>query len=267
VLKDCLPHLLEFFQRDFDWPNPAFRESYRGLLDLLYLSTEGSRADLAVFSELTDAVLGLGTGDLGRYRELVGCASDLLARYGAPVTFDWAIDHLDLLARHPAPDIEARAGFARATFSLLHRTPGRVAPEQRDVARLVAAEIGLAGEFAAMFPPALAGAEAEDPLAALAGQSVAVYTLTESAARQFQAVLEVRAPGVRVSLCHDLDASQRLKQLARQADLFIAAVRSATHAATGCIDANRPEEKPTLRPRGKGAASMLRAVREHLAAE
>ena len=94
--------------------------------------------------------------------------------------------------------------------------------------------------------------------------SIALYTLTERAARQVMNVLETAAPGVRVTLCHDLVATPRLKQLARQADLFVVATGSAKHAATICIDANRPPEKPTLRPTGRGAASMLTAIRKHL---
>jgi hypothetical protein len=94
--------------------------------------------------------------------------------------------------------------------------------------------------------------------------SVAAYTLTERAGKQFQSVLESLAPGVRVSLAHDLHASPRLKQLARQADLFVLVTSSAKHAASDCVRANRPPEKPTLLPTGKGAASLLASVRGYI---
>jgi hypothetical protein len=67
-----------------------------------------------------------------------------------------------------------------------------------------------------------------------------------------------------VSLCHDLDASKRLKQLAKQTDVFVMVTASAKHAATSAIEDNRPAGMPLLRPAGKGSASMLRVMREHL---
>ena len=63
---------------------------------------------------------------------------------------------------------------------------------------------------------------------------MAVYTLTESAGKQFKAILEARAPRVRVSLCNDLVASNRLKQLARQADVFLIATWSAMRFRYSC---------------------------------
>ena len=267
VLRDCLPHLLLFFQKDPAWPNPLLKVIYRHLLDLLFFSTEGGRPDLVVWNELLDAALTLGIAGADDYGELVAYLKDLLTKFVAPTTLDWAIDALGLLVAHPCADAAARrtvfvAILDRAATFLRH-----IEPEQRDLLRLSAADLKETELFDQYIPPApQAGpAEAEDRLATLGSLSVAVYTLTESAGKQFKVVLEARALGVRVSLCHDLVASSRLKQLARQADLFVVATGSATHAATACIEAHRPETMPTLKPSGKGAASMLRAIREHLA--
>jgi hypothetical protein len=104
----------------------------------------------------------------------------------------------------------------------------------------------------------------DEPFAHLAGRSVALYTLNESAARQVKSILEARVPTIRLALCHDTDGSTRLRQLARNADLFVMAVASATHAATNFITDNRPSHLPLLRPQGQGSASMLRVVRNYL---
>ena len=100
-----------------------------------------------------------------------------------------------------------------------------------------------------------------DALCALSGMPV--YALTVRTAEQFRHVVEARAPGTKVSLLHDLDASKRLEQHARQADLFILVTAPAKHAATDCVRASRPAGKPLIVPLGKGAASMLAAVRGH----
>ena len=266
VLRDCLPHLLAFFQKDDGWPNPAFREIYRALLELLFYSTEGSQADLALFNQLVDVLLLLGAGDAASYREFVASGRDLWARLDSPLLLDWLLDLLECLVIHPCSDKEARLELLQDALNGLRKHHRRVNAEQRELLRLLAGDLGQ-GELFAQYFPESEGAEpdpAGDPLARLAGRSVGAYTLSESAGRQFQQVLLSRCPTVRVSLCHDLDASKRLKQLAKQADIFVMVTASAKHAATIAIEDNRPAAMPLLRPAGKGSASMLRVMREHL---
>ncbi len=266
VLRDCLPHLLAFFQQDPAWPNPALKAVYRHLIDLLFFSTEGGRADFVVWNEMLDAALTLGTASAAEYGDLITYLSELWTRFSAPATLDWAIDAMAILLVHPCADTAARRSFFVALLDRLTTFLRHVEPEHWALLHLTAADLGetdLLGQYipAAAAVPAL---PSEDPFAVLGSMSVAVYTLTENAGKQFKDVLESRAPGVRVNLCHDLAATTRLKQLARQADLLLVATSSAKHAATACIAVNRPDEKPTLYPTGKGAASLLRAFREHL---
>jgi len=267
ALRDSLPHLLAFFQTDPGWPNTELGPNYRLLLDLLFYSTEGGRADLVVFNDLLDALLGLGTGGGDQYRELCSYAKDLWGRYAAPATLDWAIDCVSILAVYPCADDVARRSLLQDVFDRAVGFARHVAPEQRELLRLTATDMGEGSLVAGYFPETGAAEEpTDDPFKLLDDKSIAVYTLTESAGRRFQEVLESRAPTVRVSLAHDRVASARLKQLARQADIFLVATGSAKHSATDCIEATRPRELPILRPGGKGAASLLRAVREYLAA-
>jgi hypothetical protein len=267
ALRESLPHLLAFFEGDSAWPNPHFRRVYRALIDLLFFSTEGGRADLTVFSDLLDGVLVHGVGAASDFVELVTFATELWTRVAAPTTVDWGIEVVDLLVAHPCPDPPSRVAFFQAMLDRLLGFARHVTQDQRFLLGLLAADLGVADTYKSYFQGETADhtAEGDDPLAAAGGLSVAAYTLTERAARQFQQALEARAPGVRVSLCHDTVASSRLKQLARQADLFVMTTSSAKHAATICIEANRPNDRPLLRPVGRGAASMLRAVREYLA--
>jgi hypothetical protein len=215
---------------------------------------------------LLDAALTLGTANAAEYGELITYLSELWTRFAAPATLDWAIDAMAILVLHPCADATARRSFFVALLDRLMTFLRHVETEHWALLRIVATDLGEA-DFLGQYLPAAAAApaaSAEDPLAVLNTMSVAVYTLTESAGKQFKSVLEPRIPGVRITLCHDLAATTRLRQLARQADLFLVATSSAKHAATACIAANRPNEKPTLYPSGKGAASLLRAVREHL---
>jgi hypothetical protein len=102
----------------------------------------------------------------------------------------------------------------------------------------------LSKDRAASYFPVAGGAAGNetDPLANLGGRSIAVYTLTTRAAEQFRRVVEARAPGAAVTLLHDLDASKRLEQHARQAALFVLVTASAKHAATDCTMSNLAQQ-------------------------
>lgn len=265
VLRDCLPHVLAHLQRDPAWPNPALRGTYRLLAELLMVSTEGGLADFAVFNDLAEALLRLGMSRAEEYAEVVGWGLDLWREHASPAILDWLADFLEMLTAFPCPVEERRRDACRVAVEGVQRFERRAGPEVRDVLRRLCADLGQAELYDLHFPAtAPASEEEDDPMAALASMSVAIYTLTESAARQAQSILESRYPGVRVSLCHDRGASRRLVQLARQSDLFVVAVGSAKHAATECILSARPRDMATVRPNGKGSASILRAVRESL---
>ena len=221
-----------------------------------------------MFNELFDAILGLGVGgvsDVSTYPMLIQYARELWEHFAASTILDWMLDTLELAVVHPCPNVEARLGLFQAVLDKCQQFIRRIEPEQRELLRSIAEDISQVPLFDEYMPATQAPTPiVDDPFSELASKSVAVYTLTESAARQFKRILEERSPGVRISLCHDIDASMRLRQLARQADLFLVATASSTHAATGCIDASRPSTLPTVRIGGKGSASMLRAVRGYL---
>lgn len=266
ALRDSLPHLLAFFQRDNGWPNPAFREIYRTLFDRLYLSTEGSRSDLIVFSELLECLLSVGVTETSEYRELIQCAADLCHRFTAPATFDHVIDLIGVLVTQPCQNADARLSLLDTVLESLQRISRHVRADQRALLDLLANDIGVPDRVAAYIPrPESFTQTQSDPLSALRSMAVAIYSLTENASRQVQQILETNYPGVKVSLSCDLGGTSRLKQLARQADLFVMVTASAKHAATEFITANRSRNMPILRPNGKGAASMLAAIRDYFA--
>lgn len=264
ALRDSLPHLLAFFQRDDKWPNPAFRDVYRTLFDRLYLSTEGSRSDLIVFSELLECLLSVGLTAASEYYELIQCAADLCHRFTAPATFDYAIDLVGVLVNQPCQNSEARLLLLDNVLESLQKFSRHVRADQRALLDLLANDLGAPLRVAEYLPtPAASPQTISNPLVALCSMSVAIYSLTESASRQVQQILESTYSGVKVLLNHDLAGTTRLKQLARQSDLFVMVTASAKHAATEFITANRPKPMPILRPAGKGAASMLAAIRDH----
>jgi hypothetical protein len=265
VVYDSLPHLLAFFRKDPGWPRRAFRPVYRAILDLLWASTRGGEADLSLFNDLADALLRLGL-DSGEYGQLLEQAMDLWQRFRAPALFDWLLNFLAVLSEQPCPDAERRRTLLDGAVNGYLQLAPRVTAEQRALLLELAGLQGEAGRVEGLLPSPSVPSGREDSMGGLREMSVAIYSLTDSAARLAGEVLERGYPGVKVRLSHDKDCSRRLQQLARQADLFVMVTASAKHAATSCIEEHRPHDLPLLRPDGKGAASILRAVRQHFRA-
>jgi hypothetical protein len=100
----------------------------------------------------------------------------------------------------------------------------------------------------------------------LARKIVGIYTLTETAGRQAQAVLQSAVPDIVVDLNHDHAASSALAALVARSDLMVVAWASAKHAATEFIKARRGA-RPLVYAAGRGASSIVRAIEDWARAE
>lgn len=267
VFHNALPYLLAFFQKDEQWPRREFLALYRLLLELLVLSTEGGDADLVLFNELAIALLTLGV-DKANYIEIVDYTLQLWNRFASPKKVDWVLDLLDVLVLYPCPSPEWRSQLLFSAANNFGQFTRRIEAEQWRFFRLLVEDLGqkqaLEGLLASDAISAQSVNEADDIFQKLKNKSVLIYTLTESVALRVKSLLEAFCEGVTVHLSHDKAGNDRLRQLARSADIVVMATASAKHAATGFIEGNRPNDLPILRPSGKGSASMLRIIRSYL---
>jgi hypothetical protein len=267
ALQYALPHILTFYQRDAGWPRAELAEAYVWTLEQLAVGSHGGEDDLSAFHELAQAILSLGAGG-SQYERLVDAAGLLATGASSYQGVTWGLDLLDLLVVYPCPREELRLRFLMEVTGLFRKYWLRLDQSQWVVLRTLCEELGereiLEGLLTGATSSEPAFSTGGDVLAALSGKTVAVYTLTERAGRRMQEILQHRAPGVTVAVSHEKVGSESLRQLARRADIFIVATASAKHAATGFINAHRPNLLPTLRPSGKGTASMLRALHDYL---
>ena len=267
TLQLALPHVIAFYQRDAEWPRAELAAAYLWTLEQLAMGSRGGVDDLAAFHELAQAVLSVGAG-VAEYERLTDSAELLSDDAASYHSVGWALDLLDLMVVHPCPRPDLRVRVLARVSALFRRYWMRLDESQWEMLRTLCDELGQRDVFQALSAsgetPARSEASTIDAFGALRGRSVAVYTLTERAGRRLAEILERRAPGVSIQLSHEKVGSDSLRHLARHADVFIVATASAKHAATGFIDAHRPRDLPTLRPAGKGTASMLRALLDHL---
>lgn len=193
-----------------------------------------------------------------RIKELI----ELMKRLGGLPPLDGVLDALALLAVSPCPrGAEGlRDQYTTHVVGLARRYASRWAESDRALLRQLMGELGQ--------PELLEGLWAEEPEAdrggpdlwkVLHGKWLGVYTLTPGAAQLFHSMVTTRVPKVRVETNDDEVATERLISLARGADLMFMVTRSATHQATACIEAHRGRKK-LLRPDGKGASSLWRAL-------
>jgi hypothetical protein len=259
TVKDALPHFLQFIDRTDE---PA---RHRELLDdmtvLLLSEEEAGVADVQVIVNLVGSLLEMGVS-AARYRQLVGDFCDLWERIDSPAHLDAAIDMLDVLMTQACPDPGAREILFQKLATSFQRWRRRVRLDQWALLADLASELGEFEYIEAVRPADELSGSAPSVAArdALAGQTVAIYSLTETAAARAAGFLRRNFDDVTVELSSDHVASDRLRALARSADVFVLATRSAKHAATTFIEAERPPGRPLVYAAGKGSSSLLRAV-------
>jgi hypothetical protein len=254
-LVESLPSLVRWVKEDAEYPRPILAAVYESLLQLFDLLERRGGAERDAAADLFEAILSLGiTKD--SYRRLLSDFGKLIEEGAGTSSIYWLIDLASILLEHPTPDLNARLVLLNRILGSFQPLLGLLSPGQRASYNRIAT--------GASWPalPTPVGSAAPGALGRLGGQSVAIYTLTESAGRQAETVLKELIPSLRVELAHDHVASSRLARLARDADIFVMSAASAKHAATDCIVANRGAQ-PLLYAAGRGFSSIVRAIEEY----
>ena len=258
-IKDALPHFLQFIERVGE---PA---QHRPLLDdlstLLLIDDDPSVADVAVAVTLIGTIFELGA-PAERRRELVYDFITLHASVDSAAHLDAALDLFDIVLTFAAADTASREAAFALLLNSLQRWRRRVRSDQWLIAQDLAAEAGAAEAVSQLVPAGEGNADVDGgrPRDALRGKTVAIYTLTEPAAVRARDFLLRNFDGVNVILSSAHVASDQLGSLARSADVFVIATRSAKHPATTFIEVQRPPDRPPAYAAGKGSASLIRAV-------
>lgn len=268
VIRNASPFLIRAFLPE-SGPVAAFKPIYKALIDhLVYDETIGTD-DLEAIALLIDAILRtnpsrhVGNND---FVEAVDIIRSLWCERKSPTHLDWVLDSLDslidvaaqnhaLLAPLLAEIVEAVQGFRR-----------RVQPSQWRLMQLLSTDLGLPETFIGEVPQEHHDQVEDNPFPspdALVGKSIAVYTLTERISKRFERLVRDAFSGVTVRLLHDKVLTDRMKSLAKSADLFIVNIWDAKHAATNGIANHRPASLPTMNPKGKSATAMFECVAQY----
>lgn len=266
VARAAVPQIYAGFFPDDVPPSPAARPVASLLFLLIAMDETLSRADLDLLGQLTSLLIeqGLSPDD---YVSLLGDLEDVQKRIGSYAYLPWSLDVSEALAILPCPSDDTRDARLRLFLQVLGQAAGfahRLAPADLIPIETLAKDYGVGPEaVTALKRETATDAAAAASLPNLEGKTIGIYTLAETAGSRAKAALEILFPGCRVVVNSDLVATAQLTSLAKSADLFVFAWKSSSHQAFYCVKDALAGKEPIWAP-GKGTASILRAVLEHL---
>lgn len=260
VARNAIPAIFEAFIPSDEALSEAGRPIATLLFDLISLDDRVTPLNLNLLQILAILLLNSGLSD-NEYRNLASSLEDVLNRSGSYTNLTWGLDVAEALAIAPAPSEHARAqrqGFFLQLVGQAQHFAHRMSRYEVISFFHLCPDFDVEQAVLGKITPQLEDATT-DHQPDLSEKLIGIYTLTESAAQRARATLMEMFPKVRVVINADQVASERLKNLAKNADIFIFAWKSSSHQAYYCVkDAMKPREP--LMPTGKGSASLVRAV-------
>lgn len=266
VARAAVPQIYASFFPDDEKASPAARPIASLLFLLIAMDETLSRADLDLLGQLTNFLIeqGLSPDD---YVSLIGDLEDVQKRIGSYVYLPWSLDVSEALAILPCTSDEARDARLRLFLLVLGQAAGfahRLVPDDLLPIETLAKDYGVGAEaVSALKREAATDVAGAASVPNLDGKMIGIYTLAEAAGARAKAALEGLFPGCKVVVNSDLVATAQLTSLAKAADLFVFAWKSSSHQAFYCVKEALAGKEPIWAP-GKGTASILRAIREHL---
>jgi hypothetical protein len=257
IFRDAFAPLVEFFVDRPALPVRGFGPLYAMLIRIVAWNGMVSANELELASALVQALVSLAPSKQD-YVEAVDAYAEILGANNAPSNVDWALNAAEMLALHASPDNgESRLRFFMAVVEMARACAHRLRPVQYEILSLLAKDYGCSGLLEAF--PTLQGTAEELTLRTDFAGLIGIYTLTEPAGQRAQQFLRKLLPQAKVEVNADHVATDKLKHLATNADIFVFAWKSSKHQAYFAVKDARGS-KQTLLPLGKGSASILDCV-------
>lgn len=267
IVRAAVPQIFASFFYDDGQASPATKPIASLLFLLIAMDDTLSRTDLDLLAQLTTLLIEQGVSS-SEYVSLISDLKDVQKRIGSYAYLPWSLDVSEALAILPSPSDEARDARLRLFLQVLDEAAGfahRLVPADLVLIEALAKDFGVEPEaVSALKREADTDGTAYAARPSLNGKTIGIYTLAEAAGSRAKVALKELFPGCKVVVNSDLVATARLTSLAKAADLFVVAWKSSSHQAFYCVKDALAGREPIWAP-GKGTASILRAVLDHLA--
>lgn len=259
TFRDAFAPLVEFFVDRPTRPVRGFGPLYAMLIRIVAWNGVVSVNELELASAVMQALVSLAPSE-DDYIEAVDAYAEILVANSAPGNVDWALNAAEMLAINASPNKESRLRFFIAVVEVVRASAHRLNSVQFEVLSLLAKDYGIPELLDGFIPQVtLVPEQDRNKFSGLIG----IYTLTESAGTRAQQFLKKFLPQARVEVNADHVATDKLKHLAKNADIFVFAWRSSKHQAYYAAKESRGVRQ-TLLPLGKGSASILDCVLKEL---
>lgn len=265
LVRRTVPEIMAAFFATRSTPGPAIRPIANILFLLIAMDEVLTRTDLDLLAQLLSGLLEMGLSGPD-YQSLVGDLEDVQRRVGSYAHLPWSLDICEALAIAPCPSIAAREARLRFFVQVLGQAQGfshRLGQQDLLPIEFLAKDYGIEAETIDVLRRASELGAASSPLPHLAGKTLGIYTLSESAGSRAKDALQRMFPGCKVEVNSDLVCTARLTNLAKSADMFVFAWKSSSHQAFYCVKDALAKGEP-IWAIGKGTASILRAVLDNL---
>jgi hypothetical protein len=260
VFRDAFASLVEFFVDRPANPVRGFMPIYTMLIRIVAWNGAVSANELELASSLMQALVSVGPSK-DDYAESLDAYAEILTANNAPGNIDWALNAAELLALHASPDKESRLRFFMTVVDTARTHVHRLTPTQQTILSLLAKDYGCDG-LVESFPSRNEGDTGATEYVDFDGL-IGIYTLTEPAGHRARQFLRKHLPRAKVEVNADMAATDGLKHLAANADIFVFAWKSSKHQAYYAAKEAR-RDRETLLPLGKGSASILNCIFEEL---
>lgn len=262
IVRTVLPDLIRFFLPD-DGAIREFKPINMSLVYLLALDDTIAGDDLTALETLAEAVLESGPHSFGppgtnEYVDLLESIETAWQQVRAFRHLDWPLSILDLLIAFNVSKHAPVDRFLHMIVDDFRNWSRRIREDQWDLIDLLASDLSQSELLHGLRPteqsPDTSAAPRTDQLK---GKTVAIYSLTERIGQRAAQLIERAFEGVKIHLLHDKALTDRMRQLAHSADIFIINTWDAKHSATNGIKQNRDINAITLEPRSKAPSALM----------
>jgi hypothetical protein len=254
--RDAFAYFVEFFVDRPERPIRAFAPIYAMLIRIVAWNGVVTSNELELASAVVQALVNVAPSKED-YVEAIDAYSEIVSTNSAPGNLDWALNASEMLAFQASPDSESRLRFFLCVVGMARACSHRLSSVQYDLLTLLAKDYGCSG----LVESFSAGDGVTEGIAHRIDFTglIGIYTLTEQAGQRARQYLRKLFPHARVELNADHVATDKLKGLAANADIFVFAWKSSKHQAYFAAKDARGSQRILL-PLGKGSASILDCV-------
>lgn len=257
IYKAAFIPLVDFFADNQKLSQRNFSPIYASLIKVLAWQGALTSDELEIAATLTNALLNSApTREV--YLDLLSDIGDILEENKSSLNTDWMLNIAELFILYPSQgndDIRLNLFISIINYflSIAHRISG----PQKDVLNTLAQDYDCP-DLLCSFPKEKDDEDGEVLRKDYKGY-IGIYTLTDGALQRSSTVLKKYYPQARIEVNNDHEATDQLKSLAKNSDIFVFAWKSSKHQAYFCIKDARAHNE-ILMASGKGSASIIKCV-------